>query len=214
LTVTLTLVRVPLHSRRPPLLQCRGQHRIPQATFFRCCSSLPRPLVGTTLSRSISNSFSSQSNSPRNSTKSIILPTTKITMTITLELLQQQNAETSNALMDHWKDSTKFDALAQREGALTLARDEEDGTKLQVGIDYAKSKGVIDPNYIPEPYVTIDVLGKTPEQVADEMLSIVEQGGDDVDATKGSVIVLCGLSGTGKVCMCLCLCVYCSGGML
>jgi hypothetical protein len=132
-------------------------------------------------------------------------------MTITFELLKQQNAETSNALMDHWKDSSKFEALAQLEGALTLARDDEDGTKLQVGIDYAKSKGVIDPNYVPEPYVTIDVLGKTPEQVADEMLALVEQGGDDVDATKGSVIVLCGLSGTGKVCVCVLVCV-CGGG--
>ena len=116
-------------------------------------------------------------------------------MAITLELLTKQNAETSNALIDYWKDSTDFLKLAQYEGDSTIRRDEEDGVKLQKGIDFAKSKGVIDPKYVPEPYVHIDVLGKTPEGVAAEILGKVKENSS---AGEGSVIVLCGLSGTGK----------------
>lgn len=85
------------------------------------------------------------------------------------------------------------------EGNLTVARDIEDGEKLQLGIDFAKQKGVIDPNYIPEPYLQIDVLGKTPEQVADEIIASVTNHSTDSNASAGSVVVLCGLSGTGKV---------------
>jgi hypothetical protein len=110
-------------------------------------------------------------------------------------LLQQQSAETSNALMDHWLGSTDFKKLADYEGNMTVARDKEDGEKLQIGIDYAKQKGVIDPNFVPEPYVKIDVLGKTPAQVADEIIATVQKE----QSQGGSVIVLCGLSGTGKV---------------
>jgi hypothetical protein len=110
-------------------------------------------------------------------------------------LLQQQSAATSNALMDHWLGSTDFQKLAKYEGDMTVARDNEDGEKLQIGIDYAKQKGVIDPDFVPEPYVKIDVLGKTPAQVADEIIAIVQKK----QSEGGSVIVLCGLSGTGKV---------------
>lgn len=113
---------------------------------------------------------------------------------VSLDLLKKQNAETSNALITHWKDSADFLKLAQYEGDLTIRRDEEDGVKLQIGIDFAKSKGVIDPNYVPETYVHIDVLGKTPDSVANEMLAKVKENSTEA----GSVIVLCGLSGTGK----------------
>lgn len=123
---------------------------------------------------------------------------TKSPMTVTYELLTKQNAETSNALIEEFATSSAFAELAKKEGDAILARDKEDGDKLQVGIDYAKEKGVIDPDYVPEPYVEIDVLGKTPDNVADEIISHVNnhkvEGNDE-----GSVIVLCGLSGTGKV---------------
>ncbi len=115
-------------------------------------------------------------------------------MTISYDLLKKQNAETSNALIEHWKDSADFIKFAKYEGESTIERDEEDGEKLQKGIDFAKSKGVIDPNYVPEQYVHIDVLGKTPDSVADEILAKVKANPSD----GGSVIVMCGLSGTGK----------------
>lgn len=119
------------------------------------------------------------------------------TMTISRDLLAKQNAETSNALIEHCKGSSLFASLSKYEGDLTIQRDKEDGVKLEKGIDFAKAKGVIDPDYVPEPYIKIDVLGKTPDVVAEEILQIIKanKGQDD----KGSVVVLCGLSGTGKV---------------
>jgi cytidylate kinase len=121
-------------------------------------------------------------------------------MAISREILVKQNAETSNAIIDHWKDSEEFLALAKAEGDLTIQRDEEDAVNLQKGIDFAKSKGVIDPNFVSEPYVTLDVLGKTPAMVADEILGTIKSGSNSSSETNnaGSVIVLCGLSGTGK----------------
>ena len=130
--------------------------------------------------------------------KQSIQPTNFNKMTISFTLLSKQNAETSNALIEEFKESTDFAALAKKEGDAILARDKEDAEKLQVGIDHAKEKGVIDPDYVPEPYVEIDVLGKSPDDVANEIIGHAEKhkaAGNDA----GSVIVLCGLSGTGKV---------------
>jgi cytidylate kinase len=122
------------------------------------------------------------------------------TTSITYTLLAQQNAETSSALIDFLRNNDKFASLAATEGDSTVKRDKEDDEKLQAGIDFAKSKGVIDPDFVPEPYVTIDVLGKTPDQVADQILADVKAGADpsSSSASAGSVIVLVGLSGTGK----------------
>ena len=117
------------------------------------------------------------------------------TMTVTYSLLKKQNAETSNALIEDFSSSDSFVSLAKSEGDLILLRDLEDAEKLQVGIDYAKEKGVIDPTFVPEPYVTIDVLGKSPDDVSDEILGFVNENKQE---GSGSVIVLCGLSGTGK----------------
>ena len=115
---------------------------------------------------------------------------------LTYSLLKKQNAETSNALIEEFAASSDFAAFAKKEGDLILARDQEDAEKLQVGIDYAKDKGVIDPDFVPEPYVTIDVLGKTPGDVSDKIIGYVNEGKGE--GAGGSVIVLCGLSGTGK----------------
>ena len=113
-------------------------------------------------------------------------------MPISYELLSKQNAETSTALIAQYESSEDFTTLSAKEGADILARDQEDADKLQVGIDYAKDKGVIDPNFVPEPYIAIDVLGKTPSDVAGEILAAMKKSEGE------SVIVICGLSGTGK----------------
>jgi cytidylate kinase len=47
---------------------------------------------------------------------------------------------------------------------------------------------------VPEPYITVDVLGKTPDEVAQSIL----QSCGEADLEHGTVIVLVGLSGTGK----------------
>ena len=117
-------------------------------------------------------------------------------MPISYEVLKKQNAETSNAIIDAWKNNKLFLELSKHEGNMTVARDNEDASKLQIGIDFAKEKGVIDPDFKPEPYVEVDVLGKTPDQVAEEIISSVNK--NQTSSSGGSVIVLCGLSGTGK----------------
>jgi cytidylate kinase len=116
-------------------------------------------------------------------------------MTVTPEILQKQNAETSNAVIALLQDSSDFQKLSEYENHLTVTRDREDDEKLAVGIEFAKSKGVIDPQFQPEPYVRMDVLGKSPEQVADEILLSVQSS---ASSSTGRVIVLVGLSGTGK----------------
>jgi len=115
---------------------------------------------------------------------------------LSYDILKKQDADTSNAIIEYFSESESFLALAKVEGDLILQRDKEDADKLQAGIDYAKIKGVIDPDFIPEPYVSIDVLGKTPDVVCDEILTLVND--NQKDSTSGTVIVLCGLSGTGK----------------
>lgn len=146
---------------------------------------------------SSSSSASSSSSSCRNKSRC---------SSLTLDVLKQQNAVTSSALIEHYQHSKDFARLAQYEGHLTIQRDEEDAYKLQLGIEFAQKKGVIDPNYVPEPYVPVDVLGKTPDQVADWILQKTKTNTKATattknathTTTKGSVIVLVGLSGTGK----------------
>eukprot|EP00536_Pseudo-nitzschia_multiseries_P008750 jgi/Psemu1/325332/estExt_fgenesh1_pg.C_2280018 len=115
---------------------------------------------------------------------------------ISRQILAKQNAETSNALIEQLGALDTFQFLALKEQELTMNRDNEDAVKLQKGIEFAKCKKVLDANFVPQPYVQIDVLGKTPLLVADQILGKVkaDKSGDD----SGSVIVLCGLSGTGK----------------
>ena len=122
-------------------------------------------------------------------------------MPFTYQILSEQNATTTNAIIEHYSTSDDFLSLAKSEGEGILQRDDEDASKLQKGIDIAKDKGVLDSNFVPEEYITIDVLGKSPEAVADEILGTVRksEGGSG-----GGVVVLCGLSGTGKVIICLC----------
>eukprot|EP01082_Thalassiosira_pseudonana_P003096 g2831.t1 g2831 contig12:882781-884177(+) len=124
------------------------------------------------------------------------LPPPLSKMPLSYTILSEQNANTTNAIIEHYSTNQDFLTLSESEGALILARDEEDASKLQKGIDIAKDKRVIDPNFVPEEYITVDVLGKTPDEVADEILGRVRKsdGGD----CSGGVVVLCGLSGTGK----------------
>mmetsp|Transcript_26168 Transcript_26168/g.57298 ORF Transcript_26168/g.57298 Transcript_26168/m.57298 type:complete len:329 (-) Transcript_26168:559-1545(-) len=115
---------------------------------------------------------------------------------ISRQLLAKQNAETSSALIEQIGSSDAFRFLALKEQESTINRDNEDGVKLEKGIEFAKAKGVLDADFVPQPYVQIDVLGKTPSSVADEILGKLKADESKDDA--GSVIALCGLSGTGK----------------
>lgn len=119
-------------------------------------------------------------------------------MVLSYSLLKLQNAETSNSIIDEFSGSEDFAKLARKEGELIVSRDQEDADKLQLGIDYAKEKGVIDANFVPEPYIRIDVLGKTPDDVSKEILDYVAAKNNSENPYDGAVIVICGLSGTGK----------------
>ena len=125
--------------------------------------------------------------------------------TITYEILQLQNADTSNAIINYLSANQLFIDLSLKEGKLIQIRDDEDNDKLKVGIEYAQKKGVIDVNFVPQPYIAIDVYNKTPEEVADSILQYVHDhplstndSGDGSSSESGYVIVLVGLSGTGK----------------
>lgn len=112
---------------------------------------------------------------------------------ITRELISKQNAETSREIIASLEADPAFLELSRFEGDLIVKRDEEDGEKLAAGIKISVERGSLPRNHVAEPYHVIDVLGKTPEQVAEIILYDVGEA-----ASTGSVIVLCGLSGTGK----------------
>lgn len=118
-------------------------------------------------------------------------------MPFSYDVLAAQDATTTTAIIAHYAASSPaFLGLAAAEGDGIRRRDAEDASKLEQGIALAKAKGVLDPAFVPEAYIGIDVLGKSPGAVADEILGTVRkgEGGDQ----GGGVVVLCGLSGTGK----------------
>lgn len=114
-------------------------------------------------------------------------------MSISRSIIEGQDADTSNALISYLKENPAFEKLSHFEGNQISQRDEEDGTKLAAGIKISIGRGSLPSNHVAEPYKLIDVLGKTPAEVAN---TIIEDVGDA--ASSGSVIVMCGLSGTGK----------------
>jgi len=64
---------------------------------------------------------------------------------------------------------------------------------LQAGVERFIQAGQLSKQTVPPTYKSIDVVGKSPNEVCDIILNDL---GDAV--TNGGVVVLCGLSGTGK----------------
>lgn len=112
-------------------------------------------------------------------------------MDLTLDVLRAQDDKTSAAIMESLKNDAAFDALAKQEMEGIIGRDNEDGDKLQVGVDVAVKNGVLPGDKSPPKYEQIDVFGKTGEQVAGEIY-------DKLPKDQGCVVILVGLSGTGK----------------
>jgi hypothetical protein len=108
--------------------------------------------------------------------------------------LSKQNSETTNLIIHSLRDDPLFQGLAQTDMESIMIRDAEDEEKLAVGIQIAIDKNVLSALDDPPIYFKVDVLGKTAGMVADEIIAEV---GSDATST-GGVIVLCGLSGTGK----------------
>jgi cytidylate kinase len=112
---------------------------------------------------------------------------------LSVNLIKQQDADTSNCIINILGKNETFVAFGKSEAQDIITRDDEDGVKLQAGIQISIDKGVLPPLDVPPQYTEIDVLGKSPDDVAQ---LIIKDMGDA--ASNGGVVVLCGLSGTGK----------------
>ena len=115
------------------------------------------------------------------------------TPSLTMELLAAGDAKCTAAIIDTLAAVPAFITFAAKETEQTLERDRQDAEKLSAGIAQAVSRGVLRANPPVEPLTKIDVLGKSVEQVCQGILDTL---GDAPN--QGCVLVLSGLSGTGK----------------
>lgn len=107
--------------------------------------------------------------------------------------LQAQDHETSAMIMGKLEGDADWQSFAAAQGEAIIARDREDDEKLAAGIQIAVDAGVLEKQDEPPVYTTIDVLGKTPEDVC----AVIQDACGEA-AGSGCIVVLCGLSGTGK----------------
>eukprot|EP00931_Biecheleriopsis_adriatica_P090342 TRINITY_DN64343_c0_g1_i1.p1 TRINITY_DN64343_c0_g1~~TRINITY_DN64343_c0_g1_i1.p1 ORF type:complete len:308 (+),score=85.74 TRINITY_DN64343_c0_g1_i1:110-1033(+) len=114
-------------------------------------------------------------------------------MGITPETLALQNSVTSAAVIEMFREDAAFRNVSKRLMDEIVARDNEDGDKLQKGIQLAIDKKVLPADIAVEPITKVQVTGKSADQVADEIIAAL----GDAPA-KGCVMTLQGLSGTGK----------------
>ncbi|KAH9599413.1 Cytidylate kinase domain [Trypanosoma melophagium] len=110
---------------------------------------------------------------------------------LTPTLLRLQDDVCSSAALQLLKNIDAFKKLALAEGNDIIRRDAEDAEKLNAGINIARAKGVLadNPN-VPQP-TRIQVAGLTAQEVTEEILR-------QLPTKVGNIIVMQGLSGTGK----------------
>mmetsp|Transcript_19711 Transcript_19711/g.29450 ORF Transcript_19711/g.29450 Transcript_19711/m.29450 type:complete len:316 (+) Transcript_19711:35-982(+) len=112
---------------------------------------------------------------------------------VSVATILKGNAETSAAIIEAFKSDKRFEALSKATADEIKQRDAEDAKKLSVGIQLAIDKGVLKKDQKEVKAIKIDVMGKTPEIVTQEIIKAL---GDAPQ--KGCVMTLEGLSGTGK----------------
>jgi len=112
---------------------------------------------------------------------------------LSLGCLRAQDSTTTNAIIAAFAKHGTFASLASAETNDILARDNEDGEKLAAGIRKGIEKGVLAANVVVEPTCRIDVLGKSADAVAAEIVTALNTAPE-----QGCVLTLQGLSGTGK----------------
>lgn len=112
---------------------------------------------------------------------------------VSASVLALQDSVTSTAIIDAYTHDEAFRKVSERLCKEIIDRDNEDGEKLQKGIQYAIDKGVLPAKVDVEPTTKVTVSGKTAVEVADEIIKAL---GDA--PSKGCVMTLQGLSGTGK----------------
>lgn len=108
-------------------------------------------------------------------------------------VLGQQNSVTSQAILEAYAKDEVFLKLSGRLCKEIVDRDNEDGEKLQKGIQLAIDKNVLPATVEVENTKIVSVTGKNADEVADEIIGAL---GDA--PSKGCVMTLQGLSGTGK----------------
>ena len=80
-------------------------------------------------------------------------------------VLLKQNAVSSQAIIDYLEHDRTFIAVSKAQEIAILARDAEDDHKLAKGIQLSIDRGALPADPHVDPYLQIDVLGKTPDQV-------------------------------------------------
>jgi len=112
---------------------------------------------------------------------------------LTQELILQQNSVMTEAIIEAYGSNEAFQTVSARLCKEIVDRDNEDGVKLQSGIQIGIDKGVLAADVVVEPITQVIVTGLTADEVA---ASIITSLGDA--PSKGCVMTLQGLSGTGK----------------
>lgn len=113
---------------------------------------------------------------------------------VSFEDLKRADDRTTDAIIALFGGDERFEYASAVSTRLTQERDALDADKLSKGIAHSVSRGVLEKYPPVEPVSKINVTGKTADQVADEIITLC---GPD-DASAGRVIVITGLSGTGK----------------
>jgi len=115
------------------------------------------------------------------------------TMPVSASDLAAAGTTLTGAIIETYSGNAHFDMLGKQYLDELLARDEEDGDKLQKGIQLAIDKGVLPAKVDVEKTTIVFADEKTPEEVTEEVIKAL---GDA--PSKGCVMTLQGLSGTGK----------------
>jgi len=110
----------------------------------------------------------------------------------TVSLLARQDDVTTKSVISILEKYPAFQKLAQTEADDIVVRDQEDAEKLAQGVKLAIDKGALK-NIDPKPYKKIRVQGKSADEVADEIIKDL-----GVAKERGCIVILVGLSGTGK----------------
>merc|ERR1719281_1334232 len=111
-------------------------------------------------------------------------------MTIDAALLAASDSSTTSAIIEAFQADETFLKVSVTEMNEIMTRDQEDADKLAAGVQLAVDKGVLEAEPPVEPTRKIDVLGRSAEQVADEIVAGLGGAADT-----GCVMILTGLSG-------------------
>lgn len=117
-------------------------------------------------------------------------PSTSLSV-VTPELLLRKDDTSSCAILSIFENDTLFKMMARKEGINIMQRDAADDEKLARGVQRSVQKNLLPVCPHPTTARPIDVHGRSAYEVAKEIVSCLPKKG-------GNIIVIQGLSGTGK----------------